>query len=259
MYRSIESVSNNRIKKLQKLIKSASFRRKEGLFVIEGKRLCMDAVYSGITVSEVYFSESFAEKHPDELARLTEGADGFILPESLLNRVSDTVTSQGVIAVCRIISQPQSMKKGGRYIAGENLQDPSNIGAVSRTAEALGCDGLILSSDCCDIYNPKVLRSSMGAIFRLPIFIPDDFTRFLRSAQNEKFTVYATVPDKNADDISGTDFSDGSIVVIGNEGNGITYETKELADRVVTIKMKGRAESLNAAAAAAILIYELTK
>lgn len=258
MYTVIESTDNKRIKKVMKLIKSSSYRREQQLFVIEGKRLCGDALLSGVDIREVYFSEEYAAKNPDDAEALTQNAEGFLLSDKAMKKLSDTVSNQGVLAVCGFISRAgDDIKPGGRYIAGENIQDPANIGAIARSAEALGCDGIIFSSDSCDIYNPKVLRASMGAIFRLPVFIPQDMNSFLVEAQSAGFKIFASVPDRTACDISDAGFCDGSIAFVGNEGRGLSSNVLTIADQVFTIKMKGRAESLNAAAAAAIIIYEL--
>ena len=143
----------------------------------------------------------------------------------------------------------------GRHYAGlENIQDPSNMGTILRTAEALGIDGVILSKDCCDIYSPKVVRGSMGAVFRLPVIIAEDFTEYISKLAKSNIMIYASTP-RNAEDIESVDFSKGGVMLIGNEGNGLKDETIKACSKRVKINMKGRAESLNAAAAAAILLY----
>ena len=146
------------------------------------------------------------------------------------------------------------IENNGRYIALENLQDPSNLGAISRTAEALGISGIIISGDSCDAFSPKVLRASMGTLLRMPVFIADDITEFICENNLRSF---ACVVDRDAESISDIDFKDGDVILIGNEGNGLKEETKDKAYSRVTIKMQGNAESLNAAAAAAIAMWEL--
>jgi TrmH family RNA methyltransferase len=150
------------------------------------------------------------------------------------------------------------IKYNGKYIALENVSNPSNFGAVVRTAEAVGLDGVIVSGGC-DIYNPKSQRSAMGALFRLNIVVTDNLPECLSELKNNGMKVYAGVPDSNAVKITQADMSGGVICIIGNEGNGITEETCSAATATVTIPMKGRAESLNAAAAASILIWEMMR
>ena len=130
------------------------------------------------------------------------------------------------------------------------------MGAVSRTAEALGVSGIILNSNACDPYSPKSMRASMGTLLRMPIIILDDFSKDLCSIG---LKTYACVVDKDAESITDINFSDGSVVIIGNEANGITEETKSAASKRITIKMQGLAESLNASVAAAISVWEMMK
>ena len=144
----------------------------------------------------------------------------------------------------------------GRYVALENLNDPSNLGAVSRTAEALGVSGIILSANGCDPYSPKSLRASMGTLLRMPVIIFDDFSTGIKQSGLKSF---ACVVDKQVKSITDIEFGEGSVVMIGNEANGLTDDAKNIADEKITIKMSGKIESLNAATAAAISIWEMMK
>ena len=140
----------------------------------------------------------------------------------------------------------------------ENVQDPSNLGAISRTAEALGIDGAVLIS-CCDVFNPKALRSSMGSLFRLPFVRISSVDELFAFAEDNGMKTVATVVDSSADKINEADLSGGVFLIIGNEGNGIQKTTAERSDLRVTIPMKGRAESLNAAMASCIAMWEVLK
>ena len=257
-FKAITSRENSLIKLVSFLQTSAKKRRENGLFVLEGLRICLDAMENSIRFDKLIVSETAASKYGDTVNSFALNADeGFIIPDSLFLRISDTKSSQGIIAVCKIIERKSSeIDHRGRYVALENVADPANLGAVSRTAEALGASGLILSSDGCDPYSPKALRASMGTLLRVPVFIFDDFPSDLKNTGLKSF---ACVVDKNAESIKEQKFKDGSVVIIGNEANGITEETKAASDRLVTIPMRGRAESLNAAAAAAIAIWEMMK
>ncbi len=257
-FKAITSRENSLIKLVSLLQTSAKKRRENGLFVLEGLRICLDAMENSIRFDKLIVSETAASKYGDTVNSFALNADeGFIIPDSLFLRISDTKSPQGIIAVCKIIERKSSeIDLRGRYVALENVADPANLGAVSRTAEALGASGLILSSDGCDPYSPKALRASMGTLLRVPVFIFDDFPSDLKNTGLKSF---ACVVDKNAESIKEQSFKDGSVVIIGNEANGITKETKAAADRLVTIPMRGRAESLNAAAAAAIAVWEMMK
>ena len=145
-----------------------------------------------------------------------------------------------------------------KYIALDNLQDPANLGAILRTAEALGIGGAILYN-CCDAYNPKALRAAMGSSLRLPMIISDNLVRDITELKANGFSVFATVPDRDAQDITKISFPASSVCVIGNEGNGISDEVKAASGNLVTINMLGRAESLNASMAGAIAMWEMLR
>jgi len=143
------------------------------------------------------------------------------------------------------------------YIALERVQDPSNMGTILRTAEALGVDGIILSDDCCDIFSPKVVRGSMGAVFRIKYSVVDDFCSYIKSIGEGGIKTYGSAP-VNAVDIRTVGFK-GGVMLIGNEGNGLSQEVLDCCTDRVSIPMNGRAESLNAACAASILMWEMIR
>ena len=145
------------------------------------------------------------------------------------------------------------------YLALEDLQDPGNLGTVVRTAEALGFGGLILSAGCCDLYNPKVLRGSMGGVFRLPAYITADMVTTVGRLRTKGFRCFACVPDEDALPVQTAPFGPGSICLIGNEGNGLRPETVAACGERLTIPMAGRAESLNASMAAGIVLWEMAR
>ena len=245
-FKKVTSRENPLIKLVSSLQKSASARRENGLFVLEGLRLCTDACDNGIRFDKLIVSFSAADGHAEKIAEFARRADECIsVPDSLFKKISDTENPQGIIALCKIPkTESVNIKSDGRYVALENINDPSNLGAVSRTAEALGADGLILSAGSC------------GTLLRMPIFVFGDFPSEMRRC-GLKF--YACVPSPAAQSISDISFLPGCAVMIGNEANGLTEETKAAAYKKITIPMRGRAESLNAAAAAAIAVWEMMK
>jgi len=256
-YTLISSKDNKLIKYVAKLQKSSRFRREENRFVLEGLRICKDAADNDISFEHIFLSESFFNKFENETVELTNKAKSvYLVKDSLFEKMGDTENPQGIIAVGVIPEKCETVKTSGRYVALDDIRDPSNLGAISRTCEALGVSGIIVTVNTCDPYSPKSIRASMGTLLRMPIFITDDISSFVKENGLRSF---ACVVDSDASSISRVDFNDGDVVIIGNEANGISPSVKEEAFEKITIKMKGRAESLNAAAAAAIAIYELTK
>ena len=143
-------------------------------------------------------------------------------------------------------------------MALDNVQNPQNLGAAARTAEALGIDGVIVYSGC-DRYNPKALRASMGSLLRINMVETDDLVSLISDAREHGMFTFVTVPDSDAQDITSLSFGGGVVAVIGNEGNGVSKEAESAAVNRVTIKMKGSAESLNASAAAVITMWEMMR
>lgn len=257
-FKVITSKENSLIKFISSLQNSSAVRRENGLFVLEGLRICKDAFENGIRFDKLILSESAIEKYPEEINKFSEISDEcYKIPDSLFKKISDTSTPQGIIAVSKIPDlNVDFLDSKGKYVALENLSDPSNLGAVSRTAEALGVSGIILSKNSCDPFSPKSLRASMGTLLRIPVIILENF-----SDEITKFGLktYACVVDSDAVPINSVDFKDGSIIIIGNEANGITDSTKAVCDIKITIPMRGMAESLNAAVAASISMWEMMK
>lgn len=258
----ITSKDNKRVKYIKKLMSSASFRREEALFAAEGLRLCGDALKSGAAVESAYFSEDFAAKSPDFVEKTTAVTKNcFIVKNSIFSALCDTKTPQGVLFVIKTLDKPfdfDKMKKNGKTVALECVRDPVNLGTILRSAEALGVEGVILSRDCCDICSPKVIRGSMGAVFRLPFLIVDDLPAFIRSF-NAVGNSYAAVLDRDSVTLTDCDFSKASLCAVGNEGSGLSEAVVSACTHKVFIPMKGGAESLNVSAAASILIWEMIK
>lgn len=255
----ITAKNNPKIKEIKGLLTSSKDRKNSGLFVLEGVRLCCDAVKSGCEIQTVFCTENCAKKYADSISDLKNACkDFYFVSEDVLKSISDTVTPQGVVCAVKMRENAFEYQQGKKYIALDTIQNPDNLGAISRTAEAFGIDGLVIFSGC-DIYNPKALRASMGALFRLPVKVCKSLEEEIEICKNMGIQSFATVPDRDAHDITKTDFSKGALCIIGNEGNGVSKEIIDACDEKITIKMQGRAESLNAAAAASITMWELVK
>ncbi len=254
----ITSKDNPNIKLYRKLSESKKFRREKSMFVLEGVRLVEDAFRENAALCAVFAAESCAENF---LSR-SEISDNrlYIIPDELGNKLSDTGNTQGVFAICGMperLSVSETVRKGGRYILLHEVRDPGNLGTIIRTADAVGVDGLFLS-DCCDLYNPKVIRSTMGSIFRLNVS-EGDFGEIFPVFAEKGVKTYAAVVDSDAVSLTECDFSDGAAVLIGNEGNGLPREISSICNERLTIKMQGNINSLNAAMAAGIIMWEFTK
>lgn len=251
----ISSKDNPNIKEIKKLNNSAKYRFEKASFVIEGLRILTDAVDNSISFSHLFFTEEFETRNPDHIKKfISNSTEVYVVSKSLLDAVCDTKTPQGVLAIAKMPKISFDIEKKGKYIALENLQDPANLGAVARTAEALGIDGIFVSADSCDIFSPKVLRASMGTLLRIPVYICEDL---LKQLKNCGLKTYACVVHGDAEKLGGFTFEDGSAAVIGNEGNGLTDSMINGCDKRITIPMNGRAESLNAAVAASIVMWEM--
>ncbi len=257
MFKEISSRENSLIKLTSELQRSSKKRQETGLFVLEGLRICKDAFENGIKFDKLIISKTAQEKYSNEINQFSEiSNECYLLPDSLFKKISETETPQGIIALALKPKNESVDFKKGKFVALENIQDPSNLGAIARSSEALGVDGIFISKNSCDPYTPKSLRASMGTLLRVPVIILDDFINDLKALE---IKTYACVVDKNAKSICDVEFSEGCAVLIGNEANGLTAETVKNSDYFVTIPMKGNAESLNASVAAAIAIWEMVK
>lgn len=258
----IVSKNNEKIKHVSKLISSSSLRKKEKLFFIEGIRICLDAVASGVAIRQTFVTNSSLGKYYNEIETIIHHSDEtYEVSNEVFSKISDTGSPQGIACVCRWVENllpVNIIEKGKNYVMLENIQDPSNLGAICRTAEALGIDGAVICGGC-DIFNPKVLRGSMGSIFRLPIYEAVSFEDFFKYAKNNNLKIFTTVTDKTAKKITDISFTSGAVCVIGNEGNGVSDQALMMCDEKVTIPMLGRAQSLNASMAACIAMWEMVR
>ncbi len=256
----ISSKTNEKIKYAVRLGESSSFRKRNSEFFLEGARLCSDAVLTGVEIKQAFFTSNALEKYSDYVSVIVGACKScFEIGADIAEKLTATENSQGVFCICKMPEETDMpIDCGGRYLATENLQDPSNLGAVCRSAEALGLDGLIVSGGC-DVYNPKALRASMGSLLRMTVIRTDNLPALLIKANSDGMSTFASVPSSDAEDIRRIDKSGGIICCVGNEGSGLSSEVISACKVAVTIPMGGRAESFNASAAAAILAWELVR
>lgn len=233
---------------IRKLNTSNAYRREQGQFVGEGPKLLAEALKAGANVTVVVTAEGVNMDCPAGIRRVE-------VPAGLLQSLCDTKTPQGVLFLCGLpdLRLPEKLE-GSRYLVLDGVQDPGNVGTVWRTADAFGADGLILLGGCADPFSPKVVRSTMGAVFRLPVWQADAGTLRQRCAA-AGLPLYATALREDTEDARKADLR-RCAAVIGSEGRGVSDQILSLCEMTLKIPMRERCESLNAAVAAAVVLWE---
>ena len=253
----ITSLGNAQVKNLLQLQKKSKARDEQGLFVVEGLKMFEEAREAGL-LKKAYVSEGFWLEKQSTDAGFFQELDYEIVTDSLFREVSETMTPQGVLGtVAKVRYLLESILEAPRacLLLLEDIRDPGNLGTMVRTAEGAGITGIIFNKSTVDIYNPKVIRSTMGSIFRVPFYQAEDFYETLLEIKKRDITVFAAHLLGISYDTEGS-FRDKCAILIGNEANGLSDRAAGLADVKVKIPMCGKVESLNAAVAAAILMYE---
>ena len=258
----ITSTKNPLIKEIKTLYKKKG-RQKTGLFIIEGIKIIKEAIDYDYDLKNIIYT--------DELKRTKEG-EGFLkeieslnnliyVPENIFKEISDTENPQGIIALAKIdyksLDEIKNIKEN-LFIYLDELQDPGNMGTIIRTGDAFNIGGIIITEGCVDPYNPKVVRSTMGSIFRIPIYYAEDGVLDLRKLKEKGLRIFSTSLEAS-ESLFHTNLKDGGIITIGNESKGVSAEVFTLSDQLIKIPMPGKAESLNAGVAASIIMYETMK
>lgn len=274
----LTSVNNDRVKDITKLIKSAKRRRESRSFVAEGIRLVSEVppeklislyieetFYEKLDKSQDYDESDFERDFRDRIMALIKAAEEkesfFLVNDAVMYKLSDTETPQGILAVVEM----QDMEAENLLtdddmpfiIVMDGLQDPGNMGTIIRTAEGAGVTGILISSDSVDPYSPKVVRATMGALFRMKLCISTDLKEDISLLKEKGITVFGT--HLSGKEFYDEDFRIPSAFLIGNEGKGLKDDVAETADRLLRIPMKGRVESLNAGVSAAVVMYEVLR
>jgi TrmH family RNA methyltransferase len=256
-------LSKEKLKELVKL-KTKKGRKTQKRFLIEGMRLCEEMANSNWEAESVLFTGSFQNSSSGKkLLQKFERKNVKTIPvkSEEVKKLSDTVTPQGIICVVKIKKYSLDelwSKRSNIILALDAIRDPGNVGTLIRTADAFGIDGVILSSDSAELYNPKVVRSTMGSIFHLPIFDEIDLEKTIPQLKKRNFKIYGT-DVREGKDLEELDCSGKICLLIGNETEGLNKNLLELSDEIIRIPIFGRAESLNASVAGGILLYEITK
>ncbi len=276
----ISSKDNKKIKYIRSLLEKGSIRKKSKTFVVEGIKLtdealecgkvveivCAKSLYDEIISGDLSGNRLLAENDKNITNYVKKRSSLLVVSDTVFKSMSETKTPQGILAVVEMPDYglldkgflEQAYTKNGKIklLVLEDTADPGNLGTIMRTAEAAGVTGVIMGKGTVDIFNPKVVRSTMGSIFRLPFAYVEDLKETIKELKNQGISFYAThlKGEKSYKDIK---YSDKSAILVGNEARGLSDEVADLADTYVLIPMQGKVESLNAAVAAALIMYEV--
>ncbi len=253
----ISSLNNDSIKYLKKLYKTRK-RKQENKFILEGARIIEEATKAGVDFDQIFMTPQFKEnnKFADIKIINYENTNMKCVERSILEDIADTVSPQGIIA---IVNKPEyqfeKIKNRNKLLVLDQVQDPGNMGTLIRTAVASGMDGILALKGCVDIYNLKVIRATMGAIFNIPVLTRMDLDQFIKISNTYNYNIISS-DSENGKLYNKIDYNEPFMIVIGNEGRGIRSEIISLSDKIVKIPIIGDIDSLNAAVAGGIILYK---
>lgn len=237
----ITSINNQTIKELDKL-KQKKYRDLEQKFLIEGEHLVEEAEKSGVLEKLILLEDS---EYPSKLEKI-------YVAKNVMKKLSSLDTPPNIIGVCKMLSKKEL---GKRVLLLDDIQDPGNLGTIIRSSVAFNVDSIVMSLNTVDLYNPKVIRSTQGMIFKINL-IKADLKKTIQKLKSDNIPIYTT--DVNGgENIKNMNSTDKYALIMGNEGNGVKNEIGTLADKKIYIPMNSKVESLNVAVAASILLYEL--
>lgn len=258
----ITSSQNPLIKEIKTLYKKKG-RLKSRAFIIEGIKMVEEALENSYPIRYIIYTEGLSKTKDGEifLAKIGHLKNLIFVPNNIFREISDTDNPQGILAIANIqeknIEEVHQIERPFLIYLDE-IQDPGNMGTIIRTADAFKADGIIMTEGCVDPYNPKVVRATMGSIFRVPIYIGLSGINDLQILKDKGISIYSTSLE-GSNPIYEVDYNKGFIFVIGNESNGVSKEIQDLSTELIKIPMPGKAESLNAGVAASIIMYEVMK
>jgi len=251
----ITSVHNPQIQFLKGLQKAKN-RREANLFLAESVKMVREAL--ALSLCRTLIVDGRRQEEYAEMIATAQslGCEVLLVTDAIMGSISEQKTPQGVMCTVEIPGEPDALS-GRLLVAMDGVQDPGNVGTILRTADAAGFDGALLSSACADLYSAKTLRATMGSVFRVPAKRVDDLPAALETLKTQGYAIVAT-------ELGGADFythcpHDKAVLVIGSEGNGVSQAVRDCATHHLALPMRGGAESLNAAVAAGIMIYEMAR
>ena len=252
----ISSAQNSIMKQIRELQKKKNLRKNEQAFIVEGirgiKELPTEACIKTLVTTDDVTLESLGSPEAQQWIEVTK---------EVYKTLSETQSPQGALAVVKMpLHDLQSYEMAeGNYLLLENLQDPGNLGTIIRTAHAFDFKAVFLTKGCVEVFSPKVVRSTMSALFHIPVFVDYEAAEYLELCKAQGATIFTTALTPEAKPIYSIDFPAKSVIVIGNEGNGVTDYMLSQTDHTMIIPMPGAAESLNASIAASICMYEVNR
>lgn len=255
----ITSMKNPMIKEIKSLYRKKE-RMKSKSFIIEGIKIIEEAIDHSYPIKNIIYTDKLMDTKggPEFYQTIRDREELIYVGDNIFKEISDTENPQGVLAIAKFQFEDLDKlkdKENPALIFLDRLQDPGNMGTIIRTADAFNFDGLIITDGSVDPYNPKVVRATMGSIFRLPIYYIEDSLRGLNKLKENRLRIISTSLEGSLP-IYDIDYSGGFVLVIGNESTGVSDEIFSLSDRLIRIPMPGKAESLNAGVAASIIMYE---
>jgi TrmH family RNA methyltransferase len=256
----ISSSSNPQIKKLVQYLKKAKTRKEDGVFVCEGQKMFLEILNQfPEKIIKCYLTKSAYDGLSDDEKHKLMKIDGDLVDDKVFSQMAETVSPQGFMAIVEMpkYSLPELLGTGKiKLLILDDLRDPGNMGTIIRTAEAAGVTGILMSKETVDVTNPKVVRSTMGALLRVPLMYADNLKEEISKIREQKpdFKLYVSALKASISYKTACYQGDYGIVV-GNEANGVSEEIINQADQCLIIPMAGKVESLNAAIAAALLMY----
>ncbi|NJD02226.1 MAG: RNA methyltransferase [Ruminiclostridium sp.] len=244
-------------------LKNRRDREEKGLYYVEGLRIVEEALNGNADIAGIAISEEFAadSRNTGILSRIEVlKVKSYLFTSKLFKEITDTETPQGILAIMGIRKHElkHGLDKNGLYVIMYSIRDPGNLGTIIRTADAAGFSGVILSKGCVDLYNPKVLRSTMGSVFHIPVYQAGDISEMIKLLKSNTIRILVSHLEGKVG-LFETDMSLGAALVIGSEAEGVCEELRASADVLVRIPMFGKAESLNASVAAGVMIYEAVR
>ncbi len=236
-------------------------REEVGKFIVEGWKSIEEAIHAGIEIETILYDEHRFE-NIKLIHSLKRSANEVLCAKAKeIDAISDTIASQGIIAVIPKLSMGNKLnalfkKQSALVVVLDGITDPGNLGTIIRTCDWFGVDALFIGNNSVELYNPKVVRSTMGSLFHLPVIEEPDLINFLEKCRTEKFTIYSTELS-NSNDIRQIAFAKKSVIIIGNESHGVSKDISAFADSRIFIPQFGKAESLNAAIACGVVLSHI--
>lgn len=251
----ITSKNNEKIKDLIKIRDDKKFRKDKSLFYVEGERIISNI--SPKLIKSLFIIEDRIKDFTN-IIKLVDSNDIYILKSDVFNKVKDTITSQGIIALIKIEKESTiDYTKINKILILDNIKDPGNLGTIIRTSEASGFDLIILTSNCCDIYNTKTIRASMSSITRMNIIVSNNIINTINNLKENDYKIYTSYLNNNSINLYKTKFEDKIVIVIGSESEGVSEDILKISDISIMIPMYGDIESLNVSSATSIILYEV--